>query len=397
MTWHRVKVGELGRIVTGKTPKTAEKDNYGGQIMFVTPSDDLNVKYIYSTAKTLTEKGKQSVKGSIIPADSVCVSCIGSDLGKVVVTTEECVTNQQINSIVVDTEKYDVDFIYYAMLILGKELNFHSKTSTAVPIVNKSSFSSYEIVCPSLARQKMISSILTVLDRKIEQNAKINENLTEQARSIFHSWFIDYEPFGGTVPSDWQPSTLGQIAALKTDSWLPAKNPDVVVEHYSIPAYDEQHYPVYETATGIKSNKYLLTTDSVMISKLNPDTKRIWRPMCLSEHPVCSTEFIVYEAKKKGQRDYVYSLIDSTPFFHHLCSHTTGSTNSRQRATPKSTLEFSIFLPPDSVIEDFCQIVTPMYDLIASNTVENQSLAKTRDNLLPRLMSGELDVSTLDL
>lgn len=177
MTWHRVKVGEIGRIVTGKTPKTAEKDNYNGQIMFVTPSDDLNVKYIYSTAKTLTEKGKQSVKGAIIPAGSVCVSCIGSDLGKVVVTTEECVTNQQINSIVVDTEKYDVDFIYYAMLILGKELNFHSKTSTAVPIVNKSSFSSYEIVCPPLAEQKMISSILSVLDRKIEQNAKINENL----------------------------------------------------------------------------------------------------------------------------------------------------------------------------------------------------------------------------
>ena len=199
------------------------------------------------------------------------------------------------------------------------------------------------------------------------------------------------------MPSNWQPSTLGQIATMKTDSWSPAKNPDIVVEHYSIPAYDEQHFPVYESASGIKSNKYLLTPDSVMISKLNPETKRIWRPMCLSEQPVCSTEFIVYESKKKGQRDYIYSLIDSTPFFHHLCSHTTGSTNSRQRATPKSTLEFPIFLPPDSVIEEFCQIVTPMYDLIASNTVENQSLAKTRDNLLPRLMSGELNVSALDL
>lgn len=184
---------------------------------------------------------------------------------------------------------------------------------------------------------------------------------------------------------------------MKTDSWSPAKNPDVVVEHYSIPAYDEQHYPVFEIASDIKSNKYLLTSDSVMISKLNPDIKRIWRPMCLSGHPVCSTEFIVYEAKKKGQRDYIYSLIDSIPFFNHLCSHTTGSTNSRQRATPKSTLDFALCLPPDSVIENFCQIVTPMYDLIASNVVENQSLTKARNNLLPRLMSGELDVSDLDL
>ena len=199
------------------------------------------------------------------------------------------------------------------------------------------------------------------------------------------------------MPSDWLHSTLGQIAIMKTDSWSPTKNPNVVVEHYSIPAFDEMHYPVFEIASGIKSNKYLLTPESVLISKLNPDTKRIWRPMCLSEYPVCSTEFIVYEAKKRGQRDYIYSLIDSITFFNYLCSHTTGSTNSRQRVTPKSTLDFALCLPPDSIIEDFCHIVTPMYDMISTNTVENQSLAKTRDSLLPRLMSGELDVSGIDL
>ena len=184
---------------------------------------------------------------------------------------------------------------------------------------------------------------------------------------------------------------------MKTDSWSPAKNPDVVVEHYSIPAFDEQHYPVFEIASGIKSNKYILNSNSVMISKLNPDTKRIWRSMCLSAHPICSTEFIVYEAKKQEQKDYIYSILDSVPFLNHLCSHTTGSTNSRQRATPKSTLDFTLCLPPDSVIEDFCHIVTPMYDLIASNIVENQSLAKARDSLLPRLMSGEIDVSAVQL
>ena len=254
-----------------------------------------------------------------------------------------------------------------------------------------------EIDIPDLDTQKKIGGILRTFDNKIALNNAINENLQEQARSIFQSWFIDYKPFGGAAPSDWHPSTLGEVAIMKTDSWSPAKNPDVVVEHYSIPAFDEQHYPVFEIASGIKSNKYILTSDSVMISKLNPDTKRIWRPVCLSKHPVCSTEFIVYEAKKNGQRDYIYSLIDSIPFFNHLCSHTTGSTNSRQRATPKRTLGFSFLLPPDSVIEEFCHIVTPMYDLIASNIVENQSLAKTRESLLPRLMSGELDVSDLGL
>lgn len=293
----------------------------------------------------------------------------------------------------------DPQFVYYlATSPFFRNIAIKSMVgSSGRQRVQQSVLDELELLVPPLSEQQKIGSFLATLDKKIEINQRINENLQEQARSIFQSWFIDYEPFGGSAPSDWCLSTLGRIAVMKTDSWSPAKNPDVVVEHYSIPAYDEQHYPVFEIASGIKSNKYFLTSDSVMISKLNPDTKRIWRPMCLSGHPVCSTEFIVYEAKKKGQRDYIYSLIDSVPFFNHLCSHTTGSTNSRQRATPKSTLDFALCLPPDSVIEDFCQIVTPMYDLIASNVVENQSLAKARNNLLPRLMSGELDVSALDL
>ena len=175
--WNRVKVKELGRIVTGKTPKTSDRENYGGEIPFLTPSDDMSVKYMFNTGKTLTEKGKLSVKGAIIPKDTVCVSCIGSDLGKVVITTSETVTNQQINSIVVDKNKFDKDFIYYAMLILGKELNFHSKTSTAVPIVNKTNFSNYEINCPDIRIQKRIAAILSSLDEKISENKAINENL----------------------------------------------------------------------------------------------------------------------------------------------------------------------------------------------------------------------------
>lgn len=272
-----------------------------------------------------------------------------------------------------------------------------TRSGTFPQITFSSELAPYRIKLPNLEIQKKIVSLLDAIEHKIETNVAINENLEQQARAVFQAWFIDYEPFGGVAPSAWHPATLGQIAELKTDSWSPAKNPDVMVEHYSIPAFDEQHYPVFEIAAGIKSNKYILNSNSVMISKLNPDTKRIWRPLCLSAHSVCSTEFIVYEAKKQEQRDYIYSILDSTPFLNYLCSHTTGSTNSRQRATPKSTLDFTLCLPPDSIIEDFCQIVTPMYDLIASNIVENQSLAKTRDSLLPRLMSGKIDVSTVQI
>ena len=293
-------------------------------------------------------------------------------------------------------EGTDPDFLYYVLADdTFFEYSMATSKGTKMPRGDKSSIMQYQVPSLDISTQRRIASILRSLDEKIELNTEINNNLTEQARSIYQSWFIDYEPFGGTIPLDWIPSSLGGVATMKTDSWSPSKNPETIVEHYSIPAYDEKHYPVFEIASGIKSNKYILTPDSVMISKLNPDTKRIWRPMCLSAHPICSTEFIVYEAKKAAQKDFVYSILDSAPFLNFLCSHTTGSTNSRQRATPKATLDFPIMLPPDSVIEEFCQIVSPMYDLISKNIIENQSLAKARDIMLPKLMNGELDVSDL--
>ena len=110
---------------------------------------------------------------------------------------------------------------------------------------------------------------------------------------------------------------------------------------------------------------------------------------------MCSTEFIVYEANEVAHKDFLFSIIDSMPFFHHLCSHTTGSTNSRQRAMPKSTLEFEVLLPPESIIRAFCDMVSPIYDLAATRDAENQCLVQTRDTLLPNLISGKMDIKNL--
>ena len=206
--WEKVKVGDIGKVITGKTPKTYNSEYYGGNIPFLTPSDDMSVKYVRRTNKYITELGRLSVKNATLPANAICVSCIGSDLGKVVITTQETVTNQQINSIVVDTDKFDIDFVYYSMLELGKVLNFHSKTSTAVPIVNKSSFSQYEIDCPKLNTQKRIGAILSSIDKKIEENNQINNNLEQQAKAIFSNEFLTLE----TLPDGWKQASLIDIA-----------------------------------------------------------------------------------------------------------------------------------------------------------------------------------------
>lgn len=285
---------------------------------------------------------------------------------------------------------------YLAYLINSKDVSGYI-TGSAQPKLSQANLNAMEFDISSIKEQQNILSILLPIEQKIRINNAINNNLERQAQAIFKSWFVDFEPYDGVMPSNWHISQLGSIARISTEVFSPSKSPNVEVEHYSIPAYDEKHYPVFENSDGIKSNKYRLTSNSVMISKLNPDTKRIWRPYCVSNRPICSTEFIVYESINPLNRDFVYSIVDSVGFSAYLCSHTTGSTNSRQRATPSITLNYNIVLPDDKTLRSFCSIVTPMYDAIENNIKENQKLAITRDTLLPKLMSGELDVLGIDL
>lgn len=300
----------------------------------------------------------------------------------------------------VDTNKAIPEFIYYLLIQNNttEQLQAIAEQSVSTyPSIKPSDIENLEFKLPNLIIQNKIVSILDIIDSKICQNEKINKNLEQQAQAIFKSWFVDFEPFNEEMPYNWTVSRLGDIASIKTNSFSPVKNPDAQLEHYSIPAYDEQKYPVFESAAGVKSNKYILSKNSVMISKLNPATKRVWRPMCFSELAVSSTEFIIFEAFNPAYRDFVFSIIDSAAFSDWMCAHTTGSTNSRQRTTPSATLEFQIALPDEKTITDFCATVTPMYDTIASNICENQKLAQLRDSILPKLMSGELNVSDIDL
>lgn len=300
----------------------------------------------------------------------------------------------------VNYDKAVPDFIYYALTKqeVTEQLQAIAEQSvSAYPSLKPSDIENLELMLPDKKTQERIVAILRSIDEKIKENNAINNNLEQQTQAIFKSWFVDFELNYGIMPSDWKVSQLGSIAKISTEVFSPAKNPNVEVEHYSIPAYDEKRYPVFETSNGIKSNKYRLSSNSVMISKLNPDTKRIWRPYCISDNPICSTEFIVYEPINPLNRDFIYSIIDSIGFSAFLCSHTTGSTNSRQRATPSITLTYDIIVPDEKTIQAFCSIVSPMYDTIENNIKENQKLAETRDKLLPKLMSGELDVSNIEL
>lgn len=381
--WEKVKVGDIGKVITGKTPKTYNSEYYDGNIPFLTPSDDMSVKYVRKTNKYITELGRLSVKNATLPANAICVSCIGSDLGKVVITTQETVTNQQINSIVVDTDKFDIDFVYYSMLELGKVLNFHSKTSTAVPIVNKSSFSQYEIDCPKLNTQKRIGAILSSIDKKIEENNQINNNLEQQAQIIFKSWFIDLEPFSNRKPSDWSVSMLGNVSIMGAGGDKPQNVSPIKTDLYK--------YPIY--SNGLSNEGLYGFTDKPKISEesVTVSARGTIGFVCLRHIPYVPIVRLVTLTPKTGiiSAKYLYLWLKQL--------HITGTGTTQQQLTVPDFQKTEILVPSQEIVTLFTATVDPIFEKIWANQNENEKLSSLRDTLLPKLMSGELDVSDTEI
>ena len=223
----------------------------------------------------------------------------------------------------------------------------------------------------------------------------VNDNLQQQAQAIYRERFEEVP--SEDLPSGWRVVSLGEVATISNKSFNPLKATERMLEHYSIPAFDEARFPVFELSTSIKSNKFVIDASCFMISKLNPTTKRVWKPYCLTENAVCSTEFIVYKAKDESITDFLYSVIDSNSFSDFKCSHVTGSTGSRQRTTPSDTLSYELILPSEDELAEFQSLVSPMYAQIRINAIENDKLKRLRDSLLPKLMSGEIDFSGIQL
>ena len=290
--------------------------------------------------------------------------------------------------------KYLYYFLKNSSTIAELQLLAETRSGT-FPQITFSEVANLTIPVPPLAVQEVIVQTMQCLEDKTICNEQINDNLEQQAQAIYHERFETVSP--NDLPSDWRIVTLGEVATISNKSFNPLKEPEILLEHYSIPAFDEARFPVFELSTSIKSNKFIIDASCFMISKLNPTTKRVWKPYCLTGNAVCSTEFIVYKAKDQSITDFLYSVIDSGSFSDFMCSHVTGSTGSRQRTTPSDTLSYELILPSEDELAEFQSLVSPMYAQMRINAIENDKLKRLRDSLLPKLMSGEIDVSSVHL
>jgi type I restriction enzyme S subunit len=268
-----------------------------------------------------------------------------------------------------------------------------------------------------LTQQKAIASILGALDDKIDLNRRMNETLEAIAQAIFKDWFVDFGPtrakmegrapylaseiwalFPGQLdqegkPEEWEVRPLASIASLVRDAIMPASFGEELFDHYSIPAFDTGQTPVREAGVGILSNKTLVPSDAVLLSKLNPEFPRVWLVDTDSViRSICSTEFLVLSTKVPADRAFLYSVTTESSFRQRLEAMVTGTSKSHQRVSPQAVLALDIIAAPHPIMNAFCEIVTPILDRVSANRRESRTLAATRDLLLPKLMSGEIRV-----
>lgn len=421
--WARLQIKQLGRIVTGKTPSTSRPELFGGNIPFLTPTDMTDGVKVVSTSRYLTQAGLSTVKNCLVPK-GVAVSCIGWQMGKSVLVLEPTVTNQQINTVVVDESRFDLNFVYYLMTSMREKIFQYGATATRTPIVNKSSFGELGILVPCLSEQKRIAAFFSALDDRIALLRGTNTTLEAIAQALFKSWFVDFDPVHANaafIENGQAPSLPAEIQALFPsrlvespqgpipEGWEVKRCSEIIDVRdgtHASPKASETGYPLL-TSKHITSGEllfdgaYLISeTDYLDISKRSKvDQLDVLITMIGT---VGVTAFVLNESTdfaikniglfKTSQRpefaSYMYLLLSSREMKHYLEARMAGTT--QKYLSLKALREIAIIEPAKPVIETFSELVKPIFEKIHQNRTSVQTLSTLRDTLLPRLISGQL-------
>jgi type I restriction enzyme S subunit len=396
--WKSTTIGSLGRIVTGKTPTSAKPELFGVDYPFITPSDlDFDRPHV-PTERYLSAEGHDWQKNQILPKGSVCFTCIGATIGKLCKTVRPSFSNQQVNSVVVDAAEHDAWFVYYLLRFHGKEIASIA-SGAATPIVNKTTFAHFEISVPPLPTQRKIASILSAYDDLIENNSRRIAILEEMAQAIYREWFVNFRFPGhenvelvdsplGKIPEGWKVKPLGEVAIItmgtspKGDTYneegrgTPLVNGPV--------EFGERFTRQIKWTTAPK--KFCNAGDLVVCVRGSTTGKYVKSDSvyCLGRG-VCGLS-----GKYQCFIDQLFA--NELPA---LLAQTGGSTFPSW--TGPQLKDHPVLSPPIELLKTFQQVVEPMNGQVLVYSQKNQNLRTTRDLVLPKLISGQLDVEDLDI
>ena len=247
-----------------------------------------------------------------------------------------------------------------------------------------------ELVVPELPEQKRIGEFLAAIDDKIALNAKINDNLLEQMQALYKSWFVDYRPFGGVMPTSWTQTGIYSLANIIYGAPFASKqfntegNGKPIIR---IRDLKDQQFATYTTEVHPKG--YLLHPGDIVVGMDGEFRPYIWG----NDEAWLNQRVCVFENKRPNGKAFLYFTIKPLLF----AIEQTQVATTVIHIGKKDYDAFEITLPDSSTLDSFDALTSPMIMQIVSNSFENKRLAAMRDTLLPKLMSGELDVSALGL
>lgn len=412
MEWKEVRLGDVcTRVCSGGTPKSTNLSYYGGEIPWLN-TKEIDFNRIYSTEKTITDSGLNNSSAKWIVPNTVTVAMYGATAGKSCIVKVPMTTNQACCNLTINDEVADYEFVYYSLkndyTTLASLANGGAQQNLNAQIIKD-----YVLQMPSLADQRRIASILSSLDRKIELNNKINADLEEMAQAIFKNWFVDFEPFKdgkfvdselGMIPEGWKVSQIADIPHILETGKRPKGGavekgiPSVGAEHVKgMCAYDysKTKYINCEFAAKLKTGKIngyelMIYKDGGKPGYFIPNFSIFgegypFENCYLNEH--------VFKLDFDGNKEFnifCYFFFKTEQIMSYFNAQ--GAKAAIPGINKKDVENIYIFSPDNESVIKFGEFAYPLFKQMLKNAIENRTLSTLRDTLLPRLMSGEIEV-----
>ena len=416
MKFDTIKLSELAEIQTGPFGSQLHKEDYVVNGTPIVTVEHLgNRKFTEQNLPCVSDKDKERLKKYMLKTGDIVFSRVGSvDRCSYVSAEYEGWMFSGRCLRVRPCEILNSEYLYYFFSLKEtKQFVRNIATGATMPSINTKFMGEVPIRVPSMEAQNKIASILWMIDDKIELNEKINNNLEQQAQLLFKSWFVDFEPFNGTMPSDWEVVPFEKIVDFQngyafkskellnepsSDCYQVFKQGHIARGGGFIPDGTKSWYP---KKLASKLERFVLKKGDILMAMT--DMKNNVAILGNTAIMPIDNEYIVNQRvghlRVNGYKGitypFIYLLTNSTDFLIDLRSRAnSGVQVNLSSAEIKAS---QTVLPSEKVNTAFSEITFPMFEAIISNQLENQRLAQLRDTLLPKLMSGELDVSDIDL
>lgn len=385
----KYKLSEIMDIIGGGTPKTSNPEYWNGNIPWLSVKDFNNdYRYVYETEKAITQAGLDNSSTKMLKRNDSIISARGT-VGEMAMIPFPMAFNQSCYGLRAKKGLVDAEYLYY--LIKHNVVVLKKNTHGSVfDTITHDTFDDIEVELPSLKEQKVVASILRNLDDKIEVNNEINKNLLQQAQTIFTEEFLSLDG----IPEGWSESSLLGIANYLNG---------LAMQKFR-PSYDEQGLPVLKIkelrqgSCDANSERCSLSIKPEYIVH-DGDVIFSWSGSLLVDFWCGGTCGLNQHLFKVTSTDY-----DKWFYFawtnHHLQKFTAIAADmatTMGHIKREELAKSRVLIPSNSDYERIGGLLAPLYNLVISNRIENSKLATIRDTLLPKLMSGQLDVSNLDL